>query len=322
MREYCIVTGCAGMIGVNLCQKLVENYNVIGIDNLSLGTLENIKDLRKHENFTFKYGNVSALSTYSLIIPDHVKIKTVFHLAANSDISKSSFSRELRDTLMTTIEVLRFCKTHDIKEVIFASSGSVYGEAYLNSVCCDENYGPLIPISWYGSAKLSSEVFIETWARELDCKSWICRLPNVVGTPATHGVILDFVNKLKKNPHELKVLGDGNQTKPYMHVTEVIDAMLFMWHNANETINTYNIAPVGRTKVSDIAEWLVSKYAKGFAINRLPDIKYTGGDRGWPGDVPQTLMDGTKLRKLGYINNLTSDEAVKRAIQEITEKYD
>jgi len=320
MKEYCVVSGCAGTIGTNLCEKLLENYNVIGLDNLSMDAekgLKNIKYLEQSENFIFKYRNVSML--HSGLLPDQYfeaflkenDIKTFFHLAANSDISNSNFQTEYNNTFQTTIEVLKFCTHYNIKEIVFTSSGSVYGEAYITETCYNENYGPLIPISHYGAAKLASEKFIETFSKEYGIRSFICRLPNVVGTPATHGVILDFINKLKKNLLELEVLGDGNQIKPYMHVKDVVDAMIFIWTFAKNDINIYNITPTGRTKVSEIARMVIKE------MDADPVIKYTGGDRGWPSDVPESAMDGLKLRMLGFTPNLTSNEAVIKAIKEI-----
>ncbi len=312
--ETIAVTGCAGLIGVNLCERLVEQYNVLGLDNLSLGTLENVKHLREHENFTFKYCDIARLTEYGdlTVIPNE-KIKAIFHLAANSDISNSNAEKEYRNTFLTTLEVLKFCQKHEIKELIFASSGSVYGEAYKYIPSYSEGFGPLIPVSHYGAAKLASENFISSFSYEFGIKAYICRLPNVIGTPATHGVILDFFKKLKKDYRVLEVLGSGFQTKPYMHVKEIIDAMLFIWKNAPEQLNIYNIVPVGHTQVSNIAEWVTLN----FPNVKKPVIQYGQGDTGWLGDVPHSKMDGTKLRKLGYTNNLTSDEAVKKAIPEI-----
>ena len=302
-----LITGAAGFIGSHLCEKLLSDYKVVGIDNLSLGRKENIQHLRSNRNFTFHQCEILDPKEFENIFRIH-SFDIIFHLAANSDISNGNPKIDFQNTLSTTLVVLEKCRIRDIKEFIFASSSAIYGET---KELITENFGPLNPISHYGAAKLSSEAFISAYSKMYDIKSWICRFPNVCGDHVTHGVILDFINKIKNNPDTLEVLGDGNQIKPYIYIKELIEAIIFIWQNTNEKFNVYNIGVDSQTKVSEIAEMVVKEVGKG------TKIKYTGGDRGWKGDVPQFRFSTDKIRSLGWSAKLTSNEAVQKAIKKI-----
>ncbi|MDD5006714.1 MAG: NAD-dependent epimerase/dehydratase family protein, partial [Candidatus Omnitrophica bacterium] len=299
-------------IGYHLAKKLLDLGNsIIGIDNMSNGRQSFVDELKRSPNFEFWEQDVYKINTIEFPFPCH-KIDAVFHLAANSQINNPDPQIEIKDTFCTTYELLRFCRKNEIKEFVFASSGAIYGEAYLTEIAyVKENYGPLLPISHYGAAKLASEAFISSFASYYDIKAFICRLPNVIGSHATHGVILDFINKIKQNPKELEVLGDGSQTKPYMHVSDVVDAMVFIWQNAKEKVNYYNLAGKSTSSVKNIAVMVIS------AMRTNTSIRYTGGDRGWQGDSPRYYPSKAKLENLGWHTEKTSDQAVLTAIQEI-----
>lgn len=308
-----LVAGAAGFIGSHLCKRLLdEGYRVTGIDNFSNGKLKFIKELKEYPEFDFVFITLSGFDGYHKFHNEH-KFDVIFHLAANSQISNSDPYIEYRDTFETTHTLLEYCRRNDVKEFIFTSSGSIYGEAYKHNYTTPitESYGPLMPISHYAAAKLASEAFISSYSYNHGIKSWICRLPNVIGPHATHGVILDFINKIKANPDELEVLGDGTQRKPYMHVSDVIDAMLFIWKKANNQVNIFNIAGIGVTSVRLIAELVVR------AMHTDTKIRYTGGDRGWQGDSPKYYPDTNKLSELGYDCKMSSDMAVIQSINEI-----
>lgn len=313
--KHVLLSGVAGHIGSHLAKRLLDaGHSVTGIDNLSLGKTKFIEPLANNGAFKFIQIDINQLFIYSHLL-EKMEFDTIFHLAANSDISKGDPATEYNDTFSTTIKLLEYARICGIKEFLFTSSGSVYGDTskYTQGVI-NETYAPLIPISHYASAKLASEAFISSYSHDFNIRSFICRLPNVIGSHCTHGVIPDFINKIKANPAELEVLGDGTQIKPYMHVQELIDAMLFIWENANEQVNIYNIAGIDRTPVSEIARKVI-KY-----MGTDTKIRYTSGDRGWKGDSPKYHPCVYKLNKLGYICKTTSNDAVSMAIQEILDE--
>lgn len=199
-------------------------------------------------------------------------------------------------------------KKYDVKKIFFASTSAIYGVANGN---ISENHGPLFPISHYGASKLASEAFISSYIEASDIQAWIARFPNVVGERATHGVIFDFINKLINNPQKLTVLGNGEQIKPYLYVKDLIEAILFIIENSNEKINYFNIGVSTRTKVKDIAH-LVSE-----EMNLNPKIEYTGGTKGWVGDVAEFQYNLEKIHSLGWSAKLSSNEAVRKAVKYI-----
>ena len=295
-----LVTGCCGFIGSHLCDELVKEFYVIGVDNLSLGSLKNIEHLKKN----FEFHEVDILGKEFRTIFQSYKFEAVFHLAANSDISKGDPERDFKDTLSSTLVVLENCRMKGIKDFIFTSSGAIYGES---KKILKEDDGPLFPISHYGAAKLSSEAFISAYSSMYDIQAWICRLPNVIGPRMTHGCIYDFKNRLKINPKLLTVKGDGTQTKPYMYVKDTVDAILFIWRNAPDMLNYYNLAGIGQTSVKEIAEIVAGD----------TDIVYQGGDRGWKGDIPTYNCETSKLGLLGWVPRRTSTAAVKLTMKKL-----
>lgn len=272
-----LIAGGAGFIGYHLAKKLGEKHNIVIIDR-KLNHEVSRSELWQHRN-----------------------INLVIHLAANSDIASSDSQTDYRDTLKTTYILLEYCKVNGIHQFMFASSSAVFGR--IEGKITEDL--PFKPISFYGSAKAASEVLIMSYAFSHEIMPYIFRFPNVVGGHATHGVLYDLIRKHKANPERLEVLGTGNQRKPYIHVSELIDAMLYVYENVKEKINIYNIAPIGTTSVKEIAEMITDK-----------EIVYTGG-KAWQSDVEHYEYDTSKLRHLGWQPTMTSNEAVKRAIDEI-----
>ena len=311
-----LITGVAGFIGSNLARKfLVEQKAVIGIDNLCRGSLANIASLQTNPLFAFAQLDLCDLSAYEKCIGDYLKkesISEVWHLAANSDIPAgiSDAAIDLRDTFMTTYNTLEIMKRHQIEVLAFASTSAVYGD--LGERLLDEDIGPLFPISNYGAMKLASEALISASVESFLKRAYIYRFPNVIGTPATHGVILDFIAKLKKTPDQLEVLGNGSQKKGYLHVHDLIDAMLTIQERANDPINYFNIGAGDEgIYVRDIAQMVVQ------AVSPKAAIHYGEGDKGWVGDVPRFQYSVEKLKKLGWIPKLSSEQAVRLAIEQI-----
>lgn len=310
------ITGIAGFIGSNLARVLIDRgYKVAGFDNLQLGREENLKHLLGTPRFHFKRVDLADFRSYREALRRiHAAdpIAEVWHMAANSDIPSgvSDANVDLRDTFMTTFNTLELMKELEIKTLAFASSSAIYGD--LNGTLLREDIGPLFPISNYGAMKLASEAAISAAVESHIERAYIFRFPNVIGTPATHGVILDFVRKLKKTPDILAVLGDGTQQKGYLHVDDLIDAMLFIRDRSDNHINYFNIAGKDEgVTVRFIAEQVVAAVAPGASI------RFGHGNKGWVGDVPKFSYSTDKLRGLGWRPRMSSRDAVLRAIEQI-----
>jgi UDP-glucose 4-epimerase len=236
-------------------------------------------------------------------------------MAANSDIPAgiSNASIDLNDTFITTFNTLEVMKEFDIRAMIFASSSAIYGD--LGGRALVEDIGPLLPISNYGAMKLASEAIISAAVESYLDYGFIFRFPNVIGVPATHGIILDLVRKLKDSAQFLEVLGDGTQQKSYLHVDELINAMQFIRKNAKGKCNYYNIGPDDDgVTVSFIAEKVVELVAPG------AQIIYGFGNKGWIGDVPKFCYSIDKLKNLGWHPALNSANAINKAILEVHEQ--
>ena len=307
-----LVTGGAGFIGSHLTDRLLEKgHSVVVFDNLSLGRLDNLLEASKNPNFKFIEGDILNKDEFFNVFRNN-KFDIIFHLAANSDIAKSHANPniDMENTFMTTYNTLLAMKEFEIKKLMFSSTSAIYGDT---SQKLTENYGPLFPVSHYGAGKLASEAFISSFCENYGIQVWITRFPNVVGERSTHGVIRDFIRKLKKNPKELEVLGNGEQIKPYLYVKDLVEAILFVIENTNDKINFYNLGVDSRTKVKEIAQMVIQE----MGLNA--NIKYTGGDRGWIGDVPEFNYNLDKIHNLGWSAKNTSNEAVKKAINYILE---
>ena len=315
MKIKTLVTGAAGFIGSHLVDRLLESgAEVVGIDNMKLGRHENLTKALQNKLFRFIVADVNDIQTCSTLVAEetkHAPFDMIWHLAANSDIRTGSvdFDIDLRDTFLTTHNLLKVLRQYKIKRLAFASTSAIYG---VQSTLLTEDMGPLFPISNYGAMKLASEAAITAALESYLEKVWIFRFPNVVGERSTHGAVYDFAMKLKKNPRELEVLGDGSQEKPYFHVSELIDAMLFIVDNAQERLNYFNI---GTADSSTTVRYLAETVVKRMSPNAK--IRYTGGSRGWVGDVPKFNYSIEKLKKLGWIPRLTSNQAVNQAVEEI-----
>lgn len=307
-----LVTGGAGFIGSHLVDRLVkEGHEVTVYDNFSSGKMKFIEHHLNKDYFRLVKADLLDNDVLEREIEGH---DVVFHLAAIPDVRLGASRPDVFKTdVMATYNLLDAMRKHDITSIVFSSSSTVYGEA--PPIPLREDFGPLLPISIYGSAKLACEGLISAFCHTFDMRGWIFRFANVVGSRCTHGVIYDFINKLRKNPSELLILGDGKQRKSYLYIDDCIDGILFGFEKSREQINLFNLGTDGATEVNEIARMVVKEMG-------LKDVtfRYTGGERGWKGDVPRFQFDISKIRSLGWEPKYNSDDAVRKAIKDLLEE--
>lgn len=308
-----LLTGAAGFIATNLIPRLLaEGHEVHGVDNFFLGKREYIERWSGEPGFVFH--EMDLLEREVVVKLFHaIRPERVWHLAANSDISFGTkyTDFDLKGGTLVTYHVLEGMRLAGTREILFSSSGAVYGEPTVMPT--PEDYGPLFPISLYAASKLACESLITAFAHNYGLRCWMFRFGNIVGPFPTHGVIYDFVLRLQKDPSRLDMLGDGTQSKPYVHVEDCLDGMMFGQQHASEAVNCYNLAVTDHTSVNQIAEWTLA--AMGLDPRSVPIVR-SGGSRGWRGDVPQVRLDTRRMTALGWRARMSSDEAVRRSITE------
>ena len=303
-----VVTGGAGFIGSHVVDHLIEeNHEIVVLDNLSS---RNEKLMAPHLNKdNFRFHKVDLL--HDDIIGFFEGADEIWHLAANPEVRLGAENTRvhLEQNVIATYNVLEAMRLKEVRRILFTSTSTVYGEA--DQLPTPEEY-PTLPISLYGASKLAGEALITSYCHTFDMHSWIYRFANVIGTRSTHGVIYDFINKIRSNQTELEILGDGTQTKSYIYVTDCIKAMLVGLNATGKNrVHVFNIGTNDMTSVKRIAELVCE------AMHTTPAFKFTGGKRGWVGDVPIMLLDASKLSKLGWKQKYTSEDAVKKAIQDL-----
>ena len=307
-----LVTGGAGFIGSHLVERLLNNgHSVVVVDNYTLGKKENLNAVLNNKNLKIIECNIDETEKFCELLKNE-KFDIVYHLAANSDIQKGGQNPDVdfRDTFMTTRSVLELMKRNNIKNLFFSSTSAVYGDK--TNQLLTEDMGDLKPISYYGGAKYASESFISSYAYMNDFNVVIFRFPNVIGPHLTHGVIYDFKKKLEKNPNELEILGDGTQTKPYIYVLDLIEAMIYLTKEFNLGVEIYNAGVETATSVTKIADIV----CKELGYNNVT-YKYTGGNVGWKGDIPKFQYDLSKIHNKGWTAKHTSDEAVEETVRSL-----
>lgn len=304
-----VVVGGAGFIGSHLCDALLNAGNkVVCVDDFSLGTKKNISHLK--DNLDFVLYEADASTDVIDEIMNKEKPDYVFHLAANSDIQASAKNPnvEYKNTYSTTFQILSAMRKNGIKKMFFASTSAVYGDK--RNEILDENTSNLSPISYYGAAKLGSEALISAFSYMNDMDVLIFRFPNVIGPRLTHGVIFDFIHRLKDDSTQLRILGDGEQTKPYIYVSDLVDAIMQFKDVKQPGVNLYNVGVEGATSVTSIADIICEEM-------KLQNVEYnyTGGEGGWKGDVPKFEYCINKILAEGWKAKYTSDEAVRITVQ-------
>ncbi len=306
-----LVAGGAGFIGSHLIDALLkEGHEVVCIDNFFIGTRANIQYLKGVDNFRFYERDLTEFDKI-LNIFEKEKPEYIFHLAANSDIQASAENPmiEYQNTYSTTFNLLECMRLTNVKKLFFASTSAVYGEQMGAEV--SEEAVALKPISYYGGAKLGSEAMISAFAYMNDMEVLVFRFPNVIGPRLTHGVIFDFVKRLKADPSHLRILGDGTQSKPYMHVLDLVGAIM-RFKDVPAGVSLYNVGVESQTSVTRIAEIVCEK----MGLSGIP-FEYTGGRGGWKGDVPVFAYDLGKIHAAGWQAEMSSDEAVAKTVEAV-----
>jgi len=307
MRAF--VTGGAGFIGSHLVDRLVDRGVQVTIyDNLSIGQKRFVQD---HIDSGAARLVVADLLDFDSLAQHLRDCEVVFHLAANPEArwGIENTRLDLEQETLVTYNVLEVMRRNSVRQIVFASSGTVYGEV---EGPVDEDHGPLFPISLYGAGKLACEALISAFVSTFGLQGWIFRFGNVLGPRGTHGAVMDFIAKLKKNPRELEILGDGQQRKPYLHVYDCVDGILYGYGHASAPLNYFNLGPPDTTAVRKLAEFLIAE----IGLEGV-QLRYTGGERGWPGDVPRSSFKVDKMARLGWKTHYGSDEAAHLAIREM-----
>jgi UDP-glucose 4-epimerase len=315
-----LITGGAGFIGSHLVDALMAlGWEICVFDNLSTGSLENIRHWLDSPHFTFIKGDL--LSPIDLEKLKVERYGIVFHLAANPEVKIGSTDPNIhfQQNIVATHNILELMRKAERKPtLVFASSSTVYGEA--SRIPTPEDYAPLMPISTYGASKLACEALITAYAYTYGFKAIIYRLANIVGPRSRHGVIFDFVEKLRRSPEQLEILGDGTQTKSYLHVKDCIDAILLGLDKSSAQVEIFNVGSEDQVDVKTVAQIVIEEMG-------LEGVKlvFTGGvdgGRGWKGDVKNMLLDITKLKTLGWKPRLNSRQAVREAAKSLLPRLD
>ena len=313
MNKYFIIGG-AGFIGshlVNLILQREDSSYIVIYDNFSSGKMWHIEDVKDNPNIEIVREDVKNLD----VLKESMKgSDVVYHFASNPDIAKAITQPDIdfwEGTYLTN-NVIEAMRVNGIKNLLYSSGSGVYGDTGFKEA--NENYSPLLPISTYGASKLACESLICSYCHMFDMNAAVFRFANVVGPHQTHGVGYDFIKKLLDNPNELEILGDGSQSKSYIYISDVLNAMRLIEKNYLEGYTFHNVATLDYITVNEIADIVT-----GIMNFKNVDYKHTGGNRGWKGDVPVVRLDSEKIRGRGWKNEFTSKEAIERSVKSMYE---
>ena len=302
-----IVTGCAGFIGSNLVDRLLQKGDkVIGIDNFSTGQTQFLKNAKKNNNFKLKKANLLDLKNLKKIFSN---CSIVYHLAANADVrfGVDHPNKDLRQNTIVTHNVLEAMRANDIKNIVYTSTGSIYGET--KTIPTPEDVSFPIQTSFYGASKLAAEGLVNAYCESYGFKSWIFRFVSILGERYTHGHVFDFLKKLQKDTTKLEVLGNGKQRKSYLYVQDCIDAIFIALEKQNNNINIFNLGTNDYCDVNSSINWICEE------LNLNPKLIYTGGNKGWIGDNPFIFLDTNKINQLGWKPKLSIKEGIIKTVK-------
>lgn len=305
------VTGCAGFIGSNLSDVLLQaGHEVIGIDNFSTGLREFLQNAQKQPNFTLIEADLLDKAAVQAAMQ---KVDAVFHLAANADVRFGTDHphKDLEQNAIATFNVLEAMRAHQVKRIAFASTGSIYGEAPVIPTPEDAPFP--VQTSLYGASKLAAEGLIQAYCEGFNFEAHIFRFVSILGERYTHGHVFDFYKQLLKNPDELFILGNGKQRKSYLYIQDCIAAILYAMQHAREKVNIFNLGTDEYCEVNDSIGWICDY------LQLNPKRVYGGGDRGWIGDNPFIFLDTQKIRQIGWQPQLNIEAGVRQTIKYLHE---
>jgi UDP-glucose 4-epimerase len=301
------VSGCAGFVGSNLTDRLLaDNHQVVGYDNFSTGRAAFLDSALRSDRFTLITGDLLDSERLARAMAG---CDFVFHLAANADIRFGTDHprKDLEQNTIATMNVLEAMRVNGVREIAFSSTGSIYGEAS----CFPTPENPPLPIqtSFYGASKLAAESFIEAFCEGFGVRAYIFRFVSILGERYTHGHVVDFYKQLRAHPEYLEVLGNGSQRKSYLYVQDCLDAMLLAIELGRGKVNIFNLGTDEYCEVNDSIRWICGH------LGLRPELRYSGGDRGWVGDNPFIFLDCAAVRSLGWRPQLSIEQAVIRTVE-------
>ncbi len=303
----CFVTGCAGFIGSNLTDRLLElGHEVLGYDNLSTGRLFFLQDASANARFQFVHGDLLDLRRVTEAMDG---CEFVFHLAANADVRFGTEhpTRDLHQNTIATVNVLEAMRATGVKRIAFLSTGSVYGETEVFPT--PENAPFPVQTSLYGASKVAAESFIEAYSEGFAMQAFLFRFVSILGQRYTHGHVFDFYKQLKVRPGVLDVLGNGKQRKSYLYVQDCIDAILMAIEKCSGRVTVLNLGTDEYCEVNDSIGWICTE------LGVTPELRYAGGDRGWIGDNPFIFLDCSAVRALGWRPKLSIQQGVVETVR-------
>lgn len=312
--EHVAVIGGAGFIGSHFVDELMANASterVVIYDNFSSGRKWHFEHHNKDPRLTVVRGEIS---NSDLLVGAIRGVDTIIHLASNPDIAAAVNDPEIdfREGTALTNSVVEAMRIAEVPAILYASGSGVYGD--IGEIEGTEDLTPMLPASTYGASKLAGEALIGSYCHMFDKQGFVFRFGNVVGPRQTHGVGFDFVKRLLDNPNELRILGDGRQSKSYIHVTDVVAAVLHVARTQKDRFRSFNVATLDYITVNEIADIAID------VVGLRPEdvaIKHTGGDRGWKGDVPIVRLNTDRIRLTGWSNRRTCAEAIRDSLHQL-----
>lgn len=316
MPSFCIVGG-AGFIGSHFVDRLLGDEAVRAVtvyDNFSSGREWHLAHHDSDDRLRVVRGEVAETEQLASTFAGH---DTVIHLASNPDIARAATEPtiDFDEGTALTQSVVEAARRAGVTQVLYASGSGVYGD--IGSLEAGEDHAPMLPASTYGASKLAGEALLCSYAAMFDVRACAFRFGNVVGPRQTHGVGFDFVRRLIQKPDRLDILGDGSQSKSYVHVEDVMDAVLLAAHRSTQPFSVYNVATGDYITVREIAELAVE--VVGIEAGAT-EFVFSGGDRGWKGDVPIVRLNTDRIRALGWSNRWSSREALSRSMARLVEE--